>query len=215
MSTKRRSRASAGRRGLMLDAALDLFLEAGVGNCRVEDLFARSGASVGSFYHHFGSKPALAAALYLEILEKFQADFLTELHRSRSARAGIQGMVRHQLRWVATDPQRSAYLFQCLEPEVFTVCHEDETRLTTAFFAKCGEWLQKYSDAGHIRRMSFLEYYALWMGPTLELTRAWLMNSQGKWTWMSAEQCRPAGLLGMEKTLADAAWQALRARSDT
>jgi AcrR family transcriptional regulator len=121
---------------------------------RVEDLFERSGASVGSFYHHFGSKPALAAALYLEILERFHRDFLAELRRHRGARAA----------------------------------------------------------AGELRTLSPLEYYVLWMGPTLELTRAWLMNVQQKWTWMSAEQSGRAGLLGAEKTLADAAWQALRAR---
>ncbi len=212
MSPKGRIRASEARRRQILDAALELFLEAGVGNCRVEDLFERSGASVGSFYHHFGSKPGLAAALYLEILEKFQGDFLSELSRHRSARTGIKGMVRHHLAWVAEDPQRAAYLFQCLEPEVFVVCHEQENQMTTAFFGKCLEWLEKRAAAGQIRKMSVLEYYVLWMGPTLELTRAWLMNVQKKWTWMGAEHCRPEALLGAQKTLAEAAWQVLRAR---
>ena len=48
MSPKGRIRASEARRRQILDAALELFLEAGVGSCRVEDLFERSGASVGS-----------------------------------------------------------------------------------------------------------------------------------------------------------------------
>ncbi len=85
MSPKGRHRASDARRRQILDAALELFLEAGVANCRVEDLFERSGVSVGSFYHHFGSKPGVAAALYLQIPEKFQGDFLAELSRHRSA----------------------------------------------------------------------------------------------------------------------------------
>ena len=213
MPPKGRIKASDARRRQILDAALPLFLEAGVANCRVEDLFERSGASVGSFYHHFGSKPGAAAALYLEILEKFQSGLLTELIRHRSARAGIKAVVRHHLTWVAEDPQRAAYLFQCLEPEVFAICHEQENEMTIAFFGKGMQWLEQRSTAGEIRRFSFLEAYVLWMGPTLELTRAWLMNVQKKWTWMSEELCSPEALLGSEKTLAEAAWQALRAQS--
>ena len=64
-----RAAASARRRRALLDAALELFPKKGVGNCRLEDLLERSGASVGSFYHHFGGKPELAAALYLRFLD--------------------------------------------------------------------------------------------------------------------------------------------------
>ncbi len=213
MSPKGRHRASDARRRQILDAALELFLEAGVANCRVEDLFERSGVSVGSFYHHFGSKPGVAAALYLEILERFQSDLLAELSRHRSARAGIKAIVRHHLRWVAEDPQRAAYLFQCLEPEVFAICHEQENKMTIAFFGKGMEWLEQRAATGEIRRFSFIEAYVLWMGPSLELTRAWLMNVQKKWTWMSDELCRPEALLVAGKNLGEAAWQALRAQS--
>ena len=212
MSPKGQIAASEARRRQIRDAGLELFLEAGVGDCRIEDLLERSGASAGSFYHHFGSKPGLAAALWLEILEKFHAGFLAELSRHRSARTGIRAMVRHHLAWVADDPQRAAYLFQCLEPEVFAICHEQENEMTTAFFGKSLEWLAARAAAGQIRKLSPLEYYVLWMGPSLELARAWLMNVQKKWTWMGEEHCRPETLLDMEKTLAEAAWQTLRAR---
>ncbi len=212
MSPKGRIRASEARRRQILDAALELFLEAGVGDCRVEDLFERSGASVGSFYHHFGSKPGLAAALYLEILEKWQSDFVAELYRHRSARAGIKSMVGHHLAWVAEDPQRAAYLFQCLEPQVFAICGERQNQMWMAFYRKCSEWLEERAAGGQIRKLSPLEYYVLWLGPSLELTRGWLLNVQQKWTWMGPEQCRPETLLGAEKNLAEAAWEALRAR---
>ncbi len=212
MSPKGRLKASDARRRQILDAALELFLEVGVANCRVEDLFERSGVSVGSFYHHFGGKPAVAAALYLEVLEKFQGDLLAELSRHRRARAGIRGVVAHLLRWVADDPQRAAYLFQCLEPEVFAISHEKENEMTIAFFGKGMEWLDDRAAAGEIRKFSFLEAYVLWMGPTLELIRAWLMNVQKKWTWMSDELCRPEALVDAGKNLGEAAWQTLRAR---
>ncbi len=72
-------------------------------------------------------------------------------------------------------------------------------------------WLKQGAAQGHLRKLSPLEYYALWMGPTLEFTRTWLMNVQQKWTWMTAEQRRTETFLGAKKVLAEAAWQTLRA----
>ncbi len=144
MPPKGRVGASTVRRRQILDAALELFLEAGVGNCRLEDLLEGSGASVGSFYHHFGGKPGLAAALYLEILEGFHRDFLAELLKHKGARAGIRAMVGHHLRWVTQNPNRAAYLFQCLEPEVAAVCRDRENEMTTAFLG--GLW---YGQSDH------------------------------------------------------------------
>ena len=212
MTPKARFKASDIRRRQILDAALELFLEVGVGDCRVDDLLERADVSVGSLYHHFGSKPGVAAALHLEILGRYQADFLSELQSHRSARSGVRAVVGHHLAWIAADPQRAAFLFQCLEPEVLALCSEEENRMTTAFFGTCAEWIAERTAAGQLRKLSFLECYVLWMGPTLELARTWLMNVQKKWTWMSPEQCAPETLFGAEKALADAAWQALGTR---
>lgn len=212
MSPKDRVGASNLRRRQILDSALDLFLQTGVGGCRVEDLLERSAASAGSFYHHFGGKAAVATELHFEILDDFHSDFLAELLRHRSARSGIRAMVGHHLRWAAEQPDRAAFLFQCLEPEVAVACRDRENQMTTAFLGQCFAWLNRRVAEGHIRKLSPLLYWALWMGPTLELTRTWLMNVQMKWTWMTAEQLRPESLLRAERNLSEAAWEMLRAK---
>ena len=183
-----------------MQAALELFLRSGVGGCRIEDLLERSGASSGSFYHHFGSKQAVAAELYLEILAEFHEGFLAEMHSHRSARAGIRAAVAHHLGWVADNPKRAAFLFEC---------RDQDKQMRRAFLAECFGWLEHAAAKGELRKLAPLEFYVLWMGPALELTRAWLMNNQGKWTWMSRDQRRPETLLSARKTLADAAWNAL------
>ncbi len=43
----------------MLDAALDLFIESGFANTRVEDIAARAGLSKGAVYLYFSSKEAV------------------------------------------------------------------------------------------------------------------------------------------------------------
>jgi len=210
MAGERADRSTARRRAI-LDAGLDLFLESGVGLSRVEDLLQRAEASVGSFYHHFGSKQAVAAELYLEILEEFQDGFLAELRRHRSARAGIKGAVVHHLEWVAGNSKRAAFLFECREPDVFPLCCEQDTQMRRAFLRECLVWLQSAAAAGEIRKLQPLEFYVLWMGPALELSRAWLMNNQRRWTWMSSGERRPETLLGARRSLSEAAWRALAA----
>ena len=210
MSLKKRAEASAARRRSIMQAGLELFRRSGVGQCRIEDLLERSGASSGSFYHHFGSKQAVAAELYLEILAEFQEGFLEEMRSHRGVRIGIQGVVRHHLAWVAENPIRAAFLFECAEPEVFPLCRDQDKQMRRAFLAECFAWLEHTAAKGELRKLAPLEFYVLWMGTALELTRAWLMNNQGKWTWMSQDQRRPAALLSARNTLADAAWNALR-----
>jgi len=141
-----------------MQSALELFLRSGVGGCRIEDLLERSGASSGSFYHHFGSKQAVAAELYLEILAEFHEGFLAEMHSHRSARAGIQAVVRHHLAWVADNPKRAAFLFECREPEVFPLCRDQDKQMRRAFLAECLDWLERAAAKGELRKLAPVEF---------------------------------------------------------
>jgi AcrR family transcriptional regulator len=60
----------------MLDAARELVLEHGVQNASVSAISERSGAPVGSLYHHFGSRDALLAELWVRAVRRSQAAFL-------------------------------------------------------------------------------------------------------------------------------------------
>src|SRR5215470_14374357 len=71
-----RSAASERRRKSILDAALACFLERGVAATTTEEIRDRSGASIGSIYHHFGDKEGLAGALYVEGIRSYQEGFL-------------------------------------------------------------------------------------------------------------------------------------------
>src|SRR6185436_8786528 len=61
------------RKEAVLEAALACFEELGYDNTSIEDIRARSGASIGSIYHHFGRKEVIAAALYVDTLVKYRA----------------------------------------------------------------------------------------------------------------------------------------------
>lgn len=187
------------RRDAILDAALDCFLLHGVAGTTIDDLRLASGASVGCIYHHFGSKEQLAAALYVQILASYHDAFLASLKTSRSARAGVEGAVRHHLRWVAARPSQARYLFHCREPEVVSASNAAAKQLNVNFYTDAGEWLADHVRKGRIRALAPELYHALWMGPSLEYTRQWLASSQPYWNQLTGE-----------RHLAEAAWNALK-----
>jgi AcrR family transcriptional regulator len=61
------------RRADILAAALECFTRSGYEATRIEDIRSRSGASIGSIYHHFGSKERIAAVLHVEAIRAYQA----------------------------------------------------------------------------------------------------------------------------------------------
>ena len=77
----------------------------------IEQIAARSGASNGSIYHHFGAKDGILAALYVEALASYQEELLALL-RDADAEAGIRGAVAHHLEWVERNPDGTRLLFE-------------------------------------------------------------------------------------------------------
>src|SRR5215470_3712527 len=93
-----RRQGSHDRQRAILMAALDCFSTRGVSATTIEDIRAKSGASIGSIYHHFRSKENLAATLYVEGLREYHAGLLRALRRCRSAEYGDQGRRRISFR---------------------------------------------------------------------------------------------------------------------
>src|SRR5205809_146994 len=98
------------RRAQILARALASFTERGVAGASIDEIRRRSGASVGSIYHHFGGKDELAGALYLDGLADYQRGFLTTLSSAASTEAGVTGVVHHHLGWIATHCDLARFL---------------------------------------------------------------------------------------------------------
>jgi AcrR family transcriptional regulator len=189
------------RRQKILDAALACFLAETVSATTIEMIRARSGASVGSIYHFFGSKDGLAAQLYIELLADHHANYLNALRGSRSAKAGVTGAVHAHLQWVAANPDRARYVFNWRELEVIDRHEPAVAALNDEMYRVASEWLGTHTRADRIKPLSPRMFQALWMGATLEYARLWL-----------AHPTSTDDLLHAGHALADAAWQAVRRR---
>jgi AcrR family transcriptional regulator len=195
--THARTERGEARRREVVNAALPLFLERGVAGVTLEEIRRGSGASIGSIYHLFGGKEAIAAAVYVESLTAYQREFVETLEAHEGAEEGIRSVVRFHIEWCRAHPDRARFLFALREPEVLVAAREQMEQENRVFYAAVQSWWRAHAHHGALRRMTREQSYALWIGPAMELVRTWLTRGGEP---PSAEDT---------EVLAAAAWRAL------
>jgi len=196
-----RALATAKRRRAILDAALGLFVANGVSATTLEQILKRSGASVGSFYHHFDDKVDVAATLYFELLDKYFDEFLAAVRSQRSAEAGIKAGVRYHLKWVERETMGAIYVGHRAGSEAQ---RESVGRIVDPlkrFFGQLESWLNAHAEKHAVRRSPFDVTWALWLGPAEVFTRWWVLSERDVQAMRRAEKVLPAS-----------AWETLRYR---
>ena len=165
--------ATPDRKSAILAAALRVFTDKGIEAATIDDIRLRAKASVGSIYHHFGTKEGIAAALYSDALDDYWARLLAGAGAAATPRAAIHALVATHMGWIVTKPDMARFLFarmQVLRPE-----HEQAVRKRTsghfkALLALVKPWLED----GQLRRLPAELYGPLLMGPAQDLARQWL-----------------------------------------
>ncbi len=186
------------RQEAILRAALECFTERGFAATTVEEIRRRSGASIGSIYHHFGGKEGLAAELYVEGLSGYQAGLLEALERKPDAEASIRALVRHHLRWVEGNPRLAKFLMGRRETELRLATEARLRELNRNFFPRVRAWMEPHVRSGALRPISVDLWEPLLLGPSQEFARLWLAGR----TRISLRRA--------ERELAEATWNAVR-----
>lgn len=149
--------------------------------------------SVGALYHHFPDKPALAAAVYAQLITEYQTGFVAMLRDHDTAEGGIRGGVVYHLRWVIEHRGEARLL---LGDRLDSAALRDSNR---DFFAAVRDWWRPHHTYGVLRPMRLGITAALWLGPAQEYSRYWIAGVEAKMPRDAAE------------TFATSAWAALRA----
>jgi AcrR family transcriptional regulator len=193
-------RVATARRGEILGAALDAFAAHGVAGTSIEEIRRRSGASVGSIYHHFpGGKDAIAGALYVEGLRNYQDGFVEVLRQAHSTRAGVEGAVEHHLDWIAENPDLTRFILLGRDARVVVASERPLRDINRRFFTAVRNWAAPRVVAGELRDLPPELATALWIGPSQDFARYWLAGQ----SHTAPQAASPV--------LAAAAWRALRA----
>jgi AcrR family transcriptional regulator len=169
-TTSTRPAVPKDRRRAILEAALMEFNERGIPGTSIADIRRRSGASVGSIYHHFeGGKQEMAELLYLEGLRDYQDEFVEALEQAATTQDGVIAGVRHHLRWIQDNPEIARFLtFSGAAPDSAV---QD---LNRRFLKAVGKWMQPAVECGELLALEPEVLAALWVGPAQELARFWL-----------------------------------------
>jgi AcrR family transcriptional regulator len=186
-------RSATDARGRLLQSARRRFAADGALAATLDEVRRDADVSVGALYHHFSDKPALAAAVYAQVMGEYQSGFVAMLRHHDSAEGGIRGGVAHHLRWVAAHRSEAALL---LGDRLDSAELQESNR---AFFADVRDWWRPHHNYGALRPMHAGVTAALWFGPAQEFSRYWIAGEE------------PRMPRGVVKTFADAAWKALRA----
>jgi AcrR family transcriptional regulator len=180
-------------RGRLLQVARRRFAADGAMVPTLDEVRREAEVSVGALYHHFPGKPALAAAVYAQLIGEYQAGFVATLRGSDTAEAGVRGGVAYHLRWVTAHRGEARLLLgDRLDSEALRAANRD-------FFTAVGDWWRPHHTYGVLRPMRLGLTAALWLGPAQEYSRYWLAGGDTKMPREAAE------------TFATAAWVALRA----
>ena len=135
-------------------------------------MIAASGASVGSLYHHFGSKEGLGGHLFLRALASFQDAFAGELRERADAEGGIRAGVRVQLDWaLRAEPDLARFLlFQGGDAARGSAPGELEER-NRAFYREVLAWWRPHVTYGALRDLDPDIAYSLWLAPSQQYAR--------------------------------------------
>jgi AcrR family transcriptional regulator len=186
------------RRASILDAALGCFSDLGVAATTVEDICRGAGASVGSLYHHFGSKEGVAAGLFIDGIRRLNADLVAKLGRCRTAEAGVRLVVTQYCDWVQRHPDLARYLVNSRDITFSetdrAVVHEIRRQHLTEVFT----WFAPFVARGEMKRLPVDTYVPIISGPIQDYVRHWLEGQT---------QSPPAKV---KQVFADAAWNAVR-----
>ncbi|WP_338697549.1 TetR/AcrR family transcriptional regulator [Streptomyces sp. Q6] len=155
----------------LLDAALQVYAEAGEQGVTVSALTRASGVSLGSMYHHFGSVDGLMDALLTRWLTRLLGELTAALERSRTARTGIRAVVQTYLGFVEEHPDaarllHSSYADRMNMAQARQVRDAQEARLSPV-----AAWVDGRIAAGELVALPLPLIEGLILGPVVATAR--------------------------------------------
>ncbi|MBM7062022.1 TetR/AcrR family transcriptional regulator [Pseudomonas sp. UL073] len=166
--------ARSSRKDEILQAALSCITEFGVEATTIEMIRDRSGASIGSLYHHFGNKERIIGALYLAGTAEYAALLETGFAQADSAERCIKLLVTSYIDWVVANPDWARFLLHGRGRVEAGELAERLREANHAHAARLHEKLAGYFDQQLFKAMPLDCFTAVIIGPTQDYARNWL-----------------------------------------
>ena len=196
--TRPRRPATIARRARILDAALRCFHARGVEATTIHDIQRAADTSIGSLYHHFGSKDGIAEELFIALISSFNEAMLEAFQDCIDGESGIRAVVFQYCRWSTDHPVEAHYL-HARDVDFSESARTRLKQIHESYIAAVFERFVPYVQNHEIRELPVDVYVPLISGPVRDYVRRWLSD------FSSAPPMDVADLF------ADAAWASVRA----
>lgn len=187
------------RKDEILQAALACFTEIGVDASTIEMIRDRSGASIGSLYHHFGNKERIIGALYLAGTGEYAALLEEGFAKAASAEDCVKLLVTSYIDWVVANPDWARFVLHSRGRVEASELGEQLREANRLHFGRINQALAGYREQGVFKAIPPDCFASLVIGPTHDFARNWLAGRT------------QTQLLDCRELLAQAAWESVRA----
>ena len=192
-----REAATRARKESVLKAALACFSAHGVDHTTIHQIQARANCSIGSLYHHFGSKEGIAEELFLEGISQLNSAVLAGIRSAENAEQSVHAVVSAYCDWSSRNRQLARYLHSRdidFSEQARTRLREIHQNYITEVFT----WFAPFVEEGQMRVLPVETYVPLISGATQEYVRRWLSGHHDK------------GPEEVKTLFAEAAWNAVK-----
>src|SRR4051812_16171412 len=155
----------------VLEAAAELFADAGYASTSMEQIRTAAGVSNGSLYHLFPDKLSLAAHLFSAGMQECQVGLLEAIDRAETAEQGIRESVTGQLRWVEDNVATARILYGDVPDDVLVAASATHDASARDYVHVTRQWLKRHVVDGTIVDRPYEVTHALWLGPAQEDSR--------------------------------------------
>jgi len=190
--------ARPSRKDEILQAALACFTEHGVDVTTIEMIRDRSGASIGSLYHHFGNKERIIAALYLAGTAQYAELLQRGFASAASAEACVKLLVTSYIDWVVANPDWARFILHSRSRVEAGEMGDALREANRQHFAQILTALAEYRRQGLFKALPDDCFASVVIGPTHDLARNWLAGR----TQSELGECR--------ELLAQIAWDSVK-----
>ena len=191
--------ARSARKQQILQAALACFSESGVDATTIEMIRDRSGASIGSLYHHFGNRERIIGALYLEGIGEYAALLEAGLFESLDAEACVKLFVTCYVDWVVANPEWARFILHNRGRVEAGEMGERLRDFNREHGGRIAAILRRHREAGAFKAIPGECFVSVVIGPVQDMAR----------NWLAGRSKRP--LVEYRELLAQIAWDSVRA----
>lgn len=191
--------ARSARKQQILQAALACFSESGVDATTIEMIRDRSGASIGSLYHHFGNRERIIGALYLEGIGEYAALLEAGLFESLDAEACVKLFVTCYVDWVVANPEWARFILHNRGRVEAGEMGERLRDFNREHGGRIAAILRRHREAGAFKAIPGECFVSVVIGPVQDMARNWLAGRS------------KAPLADYRELLAEIAWDSVRA----